>query len=80
MDEKEPADGWTPGRVIGLVLGLICMVGFGLVGLCGAFFASISHDASLNLLVVIAFALCLLSLWLVVAMISRGVRKRRDRA
>jgi len=80
MDQKEPGDGWTPWRVIGLVLGLIGMVGFGLVGLCGVFLAGLSNDSSFHVLVVMAFVLCSLCLWLVVAMFRRARRRRSNGA
>ena len=35
MDREEPRGGWTFGRVLGLVVGLIGMVGFGFCSLCG---------------------------------------------
>jgi hypothetical protein len=35
MDTERPRGGWTFGRVLGLIVGLIGMAGFGFCSLCG---------------------------------------------
>jgi Kef-type K+ transport system membrane component KefB len=77
-DNLEPkTSGWTFGKVIGLLLGLIGMIGFGLCTLCGLVFSG-SGDAEILGLTFLGACMTALSTWLVVAMI-RKARESRDR-
>jgi biotin transporter BioY len=42
--EQPPGDGWSAGKVIGLIVGLIGMIGFGFCSLCGITMGFQSHD------------------------------------
>jgi hypothetical protein len=67
------------GKVLGVIVGLIGMVGFGVCSLCGMVFVGSSHaDATVVFLTVLGVVLTLLSVWLVVAMFrnARAVRER----
>lgn len=80
MDEKKPGDGWTPGRVLGLIAGLLGMAWFGGAGLCGAVLAALFPGSRIIFGTVVVLGAFLLCLWLFVAMIRRGARKRRNQA
>lgn len=69
--------GWTFGKVIGLILGIIGMVGFGVCTLCGmAFFSS---DGGVWLLILVGALMTSLSVWLMVTMIRKAREVREGR-
>jgi predicted phage tail protein len=72
----EPAtSGWTFGKVVGLILGIIGMVGFGVCTLCGlAFFSS---DGSVWVLILAGALMTTLSVWLMLTMIRKAREGRR---
>jgi len=75
--DNEPqsgTSGWTFFKVIGVLLGLLGMVGFGLCTLCGLAFAG--SDSGIWIWVLMGAGMTALSLWLVIAMISKA---RADR-
>ena len=81
MDEspRPGGSGWTAGKVIGVIIGLLGMVWFGLCSLCGiVFLGSEYSDASVLFLTILGVALTLLCLWLVVTMFLKA-RNERDR-
>ena len=52
MHEDPPNEsGWSVGKVIAVILGLIGMVGFGVCTLCGTFLAFDMHDSEIWILV-----------------------------
>ena len=77
MDEEpQPStSGWTFGKVIGLLLGLIGMIGFGLCTLCGLAFAG-SDDAEIWVWIALGALMTALSIWLMVAMIRKAREAR----
>ena len=73
-DNFEPTtSGWTFGKVVGLLLGLLGMIGFGLCTLCGLAFSG-SGDYWIPILM--GAGMTALSTWLAVAMV-RKARKAR---
>jgi hypothetical protein len=81
MDEnpRQGGSGWTAGKVLGVIVGLIGMVGFGVCSLCGmVFIGSQYSDGSVWFLTILGIVLTMLSLWLVIAMF-RKARNERDR-
>jgi hypothetical protein len=81
MDELPPprSSGWTFGKVIGLLIGLIGMVGFGVCTLCGSVFMLDSGDAAIVGLTLAGAVMTVLSTWLVRSMI-RKAREAREQA
>jgi hypothetical protein len=81
MDQipDRPVSGWTFGKIIGLLLGLIGMVGFGVCTLCG--FAFAVDGAGVWLFVFAGAVMTSLSVWLAVAMVrkARDAREGRNR-
>lgn len=77
VDENpEPmTSGWTFGKVIGLLLGVIGMVGFGVCTLCGLVF--FSSEGGVWILILAGAAMTALSVWLMTTMI-RKAREARD--
>jgi len=73
---KPTTSGWTFGKVIGVLLGLIGMIGFGFYTLCGLAFAG--SDKSIWIWVLMGAGMTALSLWLVIAMF-RKARADRNR-
>ena len=73
MDENpEPTSGWTFGKVIGLLLGLVGMIGFGFCTLCGLMIAG--SDGSVWPWIIAGMVMTALSVWLVRAMINKSRR------
>ena len=81
MDElpRPQPSGWTFGKVIGLLLGLIGMVGFGVCTLCGSVFMLDSGDGAIVGLTLAGAVMTVLSTWLVRSMI-RKAREAREQA
>lgn len=80
MDENpEPTtSGWTFGKVIGLILGIIGMVGFGVCTLCGlAFFSGEGSDVWG--LILAGAVMTALSVWLMLTMIRKAREAREGR-
>ena len=76
---KEPArpgGGWTVGRVLGLIAGVIGTVGFGYMSLCGAFLAAVTNRPTSFIIswVAVGLVLTILSILLVRSM-NRPARK-----
>jgi hypothetical protein len=83
MDERpRPAggSGWTLGKVVGVVMGLLGMVGAGVCSLCGFAYIESSHsDTSIFwVLTLLGVLLTALNGWRVIT-IFRKVREERDR-
>jgi hypothetical protein len=80
MNQSEQGgSGWTVGKVLAVVFGLISMVGFGFCSLCGVVLSIGSYaDAGVWLLTAAGAVLAALSGWLVVATF-RKVREQRER-
>ena len=76
--QRPPESGWSVGKVLAVVLGLIGMVGFGVCTLCGTVAAFDMHDSEIWILVLGGAAMTALSTWLVVAMF-RKAREARER-
>ena len=78
MDEnQQPREsGWDFPKVVGLILGILGMVGFGVCTLCGAFLAVDYSDAWAFVLA--GAVMTGLSIWLVSTMV-RKAREARDR-
>jgi hypothetical protein len=81
MDEppRPQSSGWTFEKVIGLLLGLIGMVGFGVCTLCGSLFVLDSGDSAIVGLTLAGAVMTVLSTWLVRTMI-RKAREAREQA
>lgn len=79
MDENPPpaTSGWTFGKVIGLILGVIGMIGFGVCTLCGLVF--FSSDGSVWILILAGALMTSLSVWLMVTMIRKSREAREAR-
>ncbi len=78
MDDnsQQPAtSGWSFLKVLGVVVGLISMAGFGVCTLCGMFF--VADGADVIGLVLAGAVMTALSIWLVV-FIFRKVREARE--
>ena len=82
MDTEESEGGWTFGRVFGLVIGLIGMVGFGFCSLCGLVIAGgNTRDLGVVLVFVLpGFGLTILFFLLVRSIIRRARKPPRDNA
>jgi len=79
-EPRQPTEsGWSVGKVIGVVLGLIGMVGFGVCTLCGTMIASDMHDSEIWILVLGGALMTGLSTWLVTTMF-RKAREARERS
>jgi len=78
--QRPPESGWSVGKVLAVVLGLIGMVGFGVCTLCGTVIASDSHDSEIWIMVLLGAVMTALSTWLVMAMFrkAREARERND--
>jgi hypothetical protein len=77
-ENPEPTSGWTFGKVIGVIVGLIGMVGFGVCTLCGTFIAFGAYgDGEVWFMVLCGAGLTALSTWLVMTMF-RKVREARE--
>jgi hypothetical protein len=78
MNEPERgSSGWSIGKVLGLIVGLLGMAGFGMCSLLGFAFVG-SGDMSIIALTAFGVTLTVLSGWLVITMI-RKARKSRER-
>lgn len=77
MDEnpQPPGSGWTFGKIVGAVLGIIGMVGFGVCTLCGTVIAFDYSDVWI--LVLGGAAMTALCTWLVMTMF-RKAREARE--
>jgi hypothetical protein len=68
--QQSGASGWTPAKVLGLIIGLLLMVGFGACGLCGlAFMGSFPGDPTVLGLSLAGFAIATGGFFLVRKMI-----------
>jgi len=81
MDENpQPGEsGWTFGKVVGAVLGLIGMVGFGVCSLCGLVIGLTDNLGGLWMLVLGGAVLSSLFGWLMVTMFSKAREEREMR-
>jgi hypothetical protein len=59
---SRPAPGWTVGRVIGFVFGLLSLVGFGVCGLCGVSISLEGRHVNTEILTLTALGLAAASL------------------
>lgn len=75
---QPPESGWSVGKVIAVILGLIGMVGFGVCTLCGVVFGLDMGDGEIWLLTLAGAAMTALSTWLVTTMF-RKAREARER-
>ena len=66
--------GWSFAKVIGVILGLIGMVGFGLCTLCGLVFAG--SDSEIWVWVIAGAVMTFLSVWLMVTMVRKAREER----
>ena len=74
--QSPPDSGWSFGKVVGVVLGLIGMVGFGVCTLCGVV---ISFDNSMGGVwpfVLAGGVMTSLSVWLVMTMFRKAREER----
>jgi uncharacterized membrane protein len=80
MNELErETSGWSVGKVLGLILGLLGMVGFGLCSALGFVFV-FSGDLTIIMMTALGVVMTFLSGWLFVTMIRRARENRgRDR-
>ena len=76
---QSPESGWSVGKVIGVVLGLIGMVGFGVCTLCGVVINFDTHDSGIWILVLGGAAMTALCTWFVMSMF-RKAREARERS
>jgi hypothetical protein len=79
MDElprPQGGSGWSVAKVIGVIVGLLGMAGFGLCTLCGLIFVGSEPDVFIWMLA--GAVMTFLFGWLVVAMF-RKAREERDR-
>lgn len=83
MDEnpQPTTSGWTFFKVIGLILGVIGMIGFGICTLCGLVF--FSGEGGVWVLILAGALMTSLSVWLMVTMLrksreAREVRQYKD--
>jgi hypothetical protein len=72
---SQGSSGWTPLKVIGVIVGLLGTVGFGLCSLCG--FVVAGSDKDVIWLALLGAGLAGLFGWMVVA-IFRAARRDRD--
>lgn len=79
---QPPESGWSVGKVIAVILGLIGMVGFGVCTLCGVVFGLDMGDGEIWLLTLAGAAMTALSTWLVTTMFrkAREAREARERS
>jgi len=76
MDENpEPTSGWTFGKVIGLLIGLAGMIGFGFCTLCGLMMVGDYGD--IWIWVLLGAGMTALNVWLVRTMIRKAREARR---
>ena len=79
MDENpEPTSGWTFGKVVGVLIGLAGMIGFGLCTLCGLVFAG--SDGDIWIWVIMGAGMTALNVWLVMTMFRKAREARVERA
>jgi len=80
MDENPgpTTSGWTFGKVIGLIIGVIGMVGFGVCTLCGlAFF---SREGGVWVLILAGAGMTALNVWLIRTMVRKAREAREEPA
>jgi hypothetical protein len=77
----ESPSGWSFGKVVGVIVGLIGMAGFGVCTLCGLFIGINDDFRDFGIWVLAGGVLTALSVWLVTAMFrkAREEREARDR-
>lgn len=79
MNEPERgSSGWTAAKILGLIVGLIGMVGFGICSICGLVIVPDMRDGGIMMLVLLGAGLSVLSGWLVATMV-RKAREDRER-
>ena len=69
--------GWSFGKVVGVILGLIGMVGFGVCTLCGVVLSFDSHMNDIWPFILIGGFMTFLSVWFVRTM-YRKAREERE--
>jgi len=75
MSPERGSSGWTPLKVIGVIVGLLGVVGFGFCSICGFVFAG--SDRDVLWLALLGAVIAALFVWMVVA-IFRAARRDRD--
>jgi cytochrome bd-type quinol oxidase subunit 1 len=87
MDElpRQEHSGWTFPKVIGAIVGIIGMVGFGVCSLCGMVIGIDGNYSDVWMFVVVGAVLALLCGWLMVTMFrkareDREALRERDRS
>jgi cytochrome bd-type quinol oxidase subunit 1 len=80
MDERpEPGpSGWTFPKVVGAIVGLIGMVGFGVCSLCGMVMSIDGGYGDVWLFVLFGAVLAFLFGWLMVTMFRKAREERED--
>lgn len=81
MDENPqtpPSSGWSFGKVLGVVLGLIGMVGFGVCTLCGVVISFDSNMGDVWPFVLAGAFMTFLSVWLVMRMFRKAREERES--
>ncbi len=82
MDKAVPDRGWTIGRILALVVAVLCMaglVGVGIGGLCGLVFFPRSEMPRLIAFMVGSVVLFILCWLLIVAIMRRAECRKGDR-
>lgn len=76
--QQPPESGWSVGKVVLVVLGLIGMVGFGVCTLCGTVIAFDMGDSEIWIMVLGGAAMTALCTWLVVTMFRKAREAREN--
>lgn len=78
MDENPgpTTSGWTFGKVIGLIIGVVGMIGFGFCTLCGLAFAG--SDKSIWIWVLLGAGMTALNVWLITTMVRKAREAREE--
>jgi Na+-driven multidrug efflux pump len=76
--QQPPESGWSVGKVVLVVLGLIGMVGFGVCTLCGTVIAFDMGDSGIWIMVLGGAVLTALCTWLVMAMFRKAREAREN--
>ena len=79
MDENQrpTGSGWDLPKVLGVILGIIGMIGFGLCTFCGLLIGS-AYGEGVNSIALWGGGMTVLSIWLIIAMV-RKARQARTR-